>query len=135
MPGRLTLFWRSFAENRGAVVGLVLMGILVIVSALADVLALHSPIEQFREHFLVPPVWQEGGDWAFPLGTDDVGRDMLSRLVHGARLSLHHRLLGGGAGAGHGHDAGADGGLRRGRDRRVHHAADGHLCWCFRRCC
>ena len=57
-------------------------------AALADVLALHSPIEQFREHFLVPPIWQEGGDWAFPLGTDDVGRDMLSRLIHGARLSL-----------------------------------------------
>ena len=88
MPGRLALFWRSFAENRGAVVGLVIMGVLVLVSALADVLALHSPIEQFRQHFLVPPIWQEGGVWDFPLGTDDVGRDMLSRLIYGARLSI-----------------------------------------------
>ena len=88
MPGRLALFWRSFAENRGAVVGLVIMAVLVLVSALADVLALHSPIEQFRQHFLVPPIWQEGGVWDFPLGTDDVGRDMLSRLIYGARLSI-----------------------------------------------
>ena len=88
MPGSLTLFWRSFSENRGAVVGLFLMIILVIVAALADVVAPHSPIEQFREHFLTPPIWQAGGDSAFPLGTDDVGRDMLSRLIYGARLSL-----------------------------------------------
>jgi dipeptide transport system permease protein len=88
MPGRLALFWRSYAENRGAVVGLGLMVALIIISALADVLALHSPIEQFREHFLIPPIWQEGGLWQFPLGTDDVGRDMLSRLIYGARLSI-----------------------------------------------
>jgi dipeptide transport system permease protein len=48
----------------------------------------YSPIEQFRENFLQPPAWVEGGSWAFPLGTDDVGRDMLSRIIHGARLSL-----------------------------------------------
>jgi len=88
MPGRLRLFWRSFAENRGAVVGLLLMITLIVVAALADVLAPHSPIEQFRSNFLTPPLWQTGGDASFPLGTDDVGRDMLSRLIHGARLSL-----------------------------------------------
>ncbi len=88
MPGALALFWRSFAENRGAVVGLAIMGILIAVSILADVISLHSPIEQFRESFLIPPIWQEGGEWSFPLGTDDVGRDMLSRLIYGARLSL-----------------------------------------------
>jgi len=88
MPGRLRLFWRSFAENRGAGVGLLLMITLIVVAALADVLAPHSPIEQFRSNFLTPPLWQTGGDASFPLGTDDVGRDMLSRLIHGARLSL-----------------------------------------------
>ncbi|MET1026888.1 MAG: ABC transporter permease subunit, partial [Dongiaceae bacterium] len=48
----------------------------------------HSAIEQFRDHVLQPPVWQEGGSWTFPLGTDGVGRCVLSRLIFGARLSL-----------------------------------------------
>jgi dipeptide transport system permease protein len=86
--GRLAGFWRSFAENKGAVFGIVLMVVLIIVAVLADGLALHAPTEQFRDHFLTPPAWDAGGDWRFPLGTDDVGRDMLSRLVYGARLSL-----------------------------------------------
>ncbi|HEY0419763.1 MAG TPA: ABC transporter permease subunit [Acetobacteraceae bacterium] len=87
-PGRSALFWRSFSENRGAVLGLGIMIMLVVVAALADMLSLHSPIEQYRTNFLSPPVWADGGSWRFPLGTDDVGRDMLSRLIHGARLSL-----------------------------------------------
>ena len=87
-PGRVRLFWRSFSENRGAVIGLFVMVVLVFLAAFADILAPHSPIEQFREHFLSPPFWQAGADPAFPLGTDDVGRDMLSRLIYGARLSL-----------------------------------------------
>jgi dipeptide transport system permease protein len=88
LPSSLRAFWRSFAENRGAVVGLVVMLLLIVVAILADVIAPHSPIEQFREHFLSPPVWETGGVAEFPLGTDDVGRDMLSRLLYGARLSI-----------------------------------------------
>ena len=88
LPGRWRTFWRSFAENRGAVGGLAVMVVLALVAVFAPVVAPHSPIEQFREHFLTPPLWQAGGDAAFPLGTDDVGRDMLSRLIFGARLSL-----------------------------------------------
>jgi dipeptide transport system permease protein len=87
-PPGLLVFWRAFAENRGAVIGLVIMVALLFIAALAPVLAPHSPIEQFRENFLSPPMWQDGGGSAFPLGTDDVGRDMLSRLMFGARLSL-----------------------------------------------
>ena len=87
-PTSLRVFWKAFAENRGAIVGLGILVLLVLVAALADIVAPHSPIEQFREHFLTPPMWQAGGDPAFPLGTDDVGRDMLSRLIYGARLSL-----------------------------------------------
>ena len=88
MPGTLRLFWRSFAENRGAVVGLAITLFLVVVAVLANVIAPHSPIEQFRDHFLNPPVWEAGGSARFLLGTDDVGRDVLSRLIYGARLSL-----------------------------------------------
>lgn len=88
MPGRFRLFWRSFAENKGAVAGLVVMVILCVLAIFAEIIVPHSPIEQFREAFLTPPAWQEGGSWSFPLGTDDVGRDMFSRLIYGARLSL-----------------------------------------------
>jgi dipeptide transport system permease protein len=42
---------------------------------------------------LTPPAWQAGGTWTYPLGTDDVGRDILSRLIYGSRLSLFVGLL------------------------------------------
>lgn len=87
-PGPLREFWSYFSENRGAVMGMWFVVGLTIVAILADVIAPHSPIEQYRAHFLQPPVWQEGGSWQFILGTDAVGRDMLSRLIHGARFSL-----------------------------------------------
>ncbi len=87
MSAALT-FWRSFAVNRGAVLGLAVMLGLVVLAVLADIAAPYSPIEQFRDSLLTPPVWQEGGTWHYPLGTDDVGRDILSRLIFGARLSL-----------------------------------------------
>ncbi|WP_050528634.1 ABC transporter permease subunit [Pseudorhodobacter aquimaris] len=88
-PGRLTEFWHYFRENRGAVFGLWVFAIFVAVAILADVIAPHDPTEQFRQHLLQPPFWQEGGTTAFLLGTDAVGRDMLSRLLHGARYSFY----------------------------------------------
>jgi len=87
-PGRGRLLWRAYAENRGAVAGLGLMVVLVLLAIFADLVAPHAPAQQFRDHLLTPPVWQNGGSWTFPLGTDDVGRDILSRLLYGARLSL-----------------------------------------------
>ena len=81
-------FWHYFSESRGAVIGLVVVILLVLMAVFADVIAPHPPYEQYREHFLAPPVWQEGGSWTFVLGTDAVGRDMLSRIIFGARFSL-----------------------------------------------
>lgn len=92
-PGPLREFWQDFSRNKGALVGLIVVALLVFVAVFADVVAPHSPIEQFRDHVLVPPAWQQGGTWLFPLGTDDIGRDILSRLIHGARLSLFIGLL------------------------------------------
>ncbi len=80
--------WLSLRANRGAMAGLAILVVLAFLAIFANVVAPHSPIEQFRENFLQPPAWAEGGSWSFPLGTDDVGRDVLSRLIHGARLSL-----------------------------------------------
>ncbi len=87
-PGPLREVWGAFVENKGAVAGLAVIVTVAFVAIFADLLALHSPIEQFREALLVPPVWQAGGRWAHPLGTDDIGRDILSRLIYGARLSM-----------------------------------------------
>ncbi|MFT6224150.1 MAG: dipeptide transport system permease protein [Paracoccaceae bacterium] len=92
-PGRLNEFWHYFKENRGAVVGLWVFAAFVFVALLADIIAPYDPTEQFRDYLLQPPVWQEGGSWAFPLGTDVVGRDMLSRLIHGARFSFYIGII------------------------------------------
>jgi len=86
---RLREFWHYFSENTGAVAGLSIVVILVLLAIFAEAVAPHSPIEQYRGHFLKPPVWMAGGSWEFVLGTDAVGRDILSRLIHGARYSLY----------------------------------------------
>lgn len=84
----LTDFWFYFRQNRGAVVGLWIFLGLVLLALFAQVLAPHDPTQQYRDALLVPPAWQEGGRSDFLLGTDAVGRDMLSRLIYGAQYSL-----------------------------------------------
>lgn len=81
-------FWSYFSENKGAVAGLFFFLGVVIVAILADFIAPHAPNQQFRDALLQPPFWENGGDTRFLLGTDAVGRDILSRLIHGARFSL-----------------------------------------------
>lgn len=85
---RFQEFWYYFKENKGAVVGLIIVSVFLLMALLANFIAPYSPSEQFRDFALQPPVWQEGGSWQFILGTDVVGRDMLSRLIHGARYSF-----------------------------------------------
>lgn len=84
----LAEFWFYFRQNRGAVAGLFIFVLLVLTAIFAAVLAPHDPTAQYRDALLLPPVWQDGGRAAFLLGTDAVGRDMLSRLIFGAQYSL-----------------------------------------------
>jgi len=86
-------FWSYFAENRGAVVGLVILLLVCLMALLANVLAPYGADDQFRDALLQPPGWAEGGSWAFPLGTDAVGRDILSRIIYGSRYSLSVGLI------------------------------------------
>ena len=87
-PSPLREFWYYFRENRGAVFGFWFFCAFVFCAAFAPWLSPFDPTEQFREFILQPPVWQEGGSWTFPLGTDPLGRDMLSRLISGSRYSF-----------------------------------------------
>jgi dipeptide transport system permease protein len=84
----LAELWSSFSENKGAVAGLVVIVVIIAVAVLAPFVAPHSPVQQFREFVKLPPFWMEGGNLDFPLGTDAVGRDILSRIIYGARISL-----------------------------------------------
>lgn len=74
--------WRAIGPG-----GLVVAA-LVLVALLAPVLAPHSLTAFDLTHRLSPPIWDTGGDWNHPLGTDALGRDVLSRILHGARTSL-----------------------------------------------
>ncbi len=87
-PGPLLAFWQAFRENRGAVGGLVILGMIIFCAVFADFIAPHDPLEQFRGFTKLPPAWFDAGDGRFLLGTDALGRDVLSRLMHGARISL-----------------------------------------------
>src|SRR5580658_9817672 len=87
-PSPLASFWAAFRENKGAVFGLAVFAVIVLLALAANVVAPHSPIEQFRDAVRAPPVWDAGGSWRFVFGTDGDGHDMLSRLIFGARVSL-----------------------------------------------
>ena len=81
-------FWGYFCANRGAVAGLLVVTLVLLLALFAPLLAPFAPDLTDNTVFLKPPVWQAGGSSAHWLGTDAIGRDMLSRLMYGARLSL-----------------------------------------------
>jgi len=87
-PGPLREFWGYFSGNHGAVLGLVIVIAVLSMAAFANFLAPYPPDLTNNDAFLRPPVWQSGGSTAYLLGTDAIGRDILSRLIYGARLSL-----------------------------------------------
>ena len=81
-------FWFYFSASKTAVAGLFFLIGVVLMAIFADVISPHLPAEQYRDFTEIPPAWMEGGQIRFFLGTDYAGRDMLSRIIHGARLSL-----------------------------------------------
>jgi dipeptide transport system permease protein len=87
-PTPLAAFWRAFSENRGAVVGLFVVCLVVLLGVFAPFLTAYDPLEQYRDAVKLPPIWAQGGNWSHWLGTDPLGRDMWSRLIFGSRLSI-----------------------------------------------
>jgi peptide/nickel transport system permease protein len=74
-------------HNRNLPIGLAVLVVVGIVGLLAQWMSPHDPVDQNLLARLQPPFWDHG-DLAYPLGTDGLGRDQLSRLIHGARISL-----------------------------------------------
>ncbi|QPC42398.1 ABC transporter permease [Kaustia mangrovi] len=78
----------NFAGNRMALAAAAVVGIFVVLAVFAPLIAPQDPNETDLFRRLQPPVWMAGGDWAYPLGCDGLGRDILSRIVYGARISI-----------------------------------------------
>jgi peptide/nickel transport system permease protein len=85
--GRRTI-WQRLWPNKALTVGGVLLLTILLLAVFAPWLSPHDPYMQDLAYRTVPPVWYDKGVWLHPLGTDQLGRDYLSRLFYGARISL-----------------------------------------------
>jgi ABC-type dipeptide/oligopeptide/nickel transport system permease subunit len=79
---------RRLARSWTGVLGLALFALLVICALFAEQIAPHDPTDQNLRLSKQPPAWVEGGSWDYPLGTDNLGRDLYSRIIYGSRVSL-----------------------------------------------
>ena len=80
--------WRRALAHRSVLLAAALLAPLILVAVVAPIIAPHDPYAQDLTHRIVPPSWMEGGRPDHILGTDHLGRDYLSRLLYGARVSL-----------------------------------------------
>jgi len=80
--------WLSLRSNRGAMAALTVILLLILCALTAPLIAPNDPVAQDVNRSLLPPAWDAGGLWQFPLGTDSIGRCILSRIIYGSRLSL-----------------------------------------------
>jgi len=88
MEHPLIEFWRHFSENKGAVFGLSLIIFFSFLAIFAPLLAPFDPTNIDATNLRIPPVFSNGGSPSYFFGTDDVGRDLLSRLIYGAQISM-----------------------------------------------
>ena len=80
--------WRKLARNPAAIAGALILLVVIGAAVAAPYVAPHDPARQSLIRRFTPPLWVPGGNAAYPLGTDQVGRDILSRIIYGARISL-----------------------------------------------
>lgn len=93
-PSPRQILRRRTLGHKGFLIGAAVLAFITAAALLAPVLAPHDPYRQDLSRRMINPVWHADGSWAHPLGTDNLGRDYLSRLMYGARISL---LIGGAA--------------------------------------
>lgn len=84
---------RLISKSKSAIIGLTLLLFSITMALLAPVLAPYDPGEQNLDARLQPPAWLDGGSLQHPLGTDHLGRDILSRIIFGSRISLLVALI------------------------------------------
>ncbi|KZZ28979.1 glutathione ABC transporter permease [Sulfitobacter sp. HI0082] len=89
---RRQVWWKALLRDRAAALALIVLVGITLAAVFAPVLAPHDPYEGTRA-VMQPPVWAERGNWSHILGTDGQGRDILSRLLYGTRLTLLIGLL------------------------------------------
>ncbi len=87
-PGRRRILLRRIVGHKGFLAGATILLAIVTVALAAPLVAPYDPYEQNLDKRLIPPIRHEEGTWSHPLGTDGLGRDYLSRLVYGSRISL-----------------------------------------------
>jgi len=80
--------WRKLVRNPGAIAGALILLTVIVAAVAAPYVAPHDPARQSLIRRFTPPLWVQGGNSAYPLGTDQVGRDILSRIIYAARISL-----------------------------------------------
>jgi len=88
VPSRLGELWRSLRRGTGALLGAGLLLVMLLGAILAPLVSPHDPVQAEITQRLRPPVWTERGTAENLLGTDQLGRDVLSRTIHGSRISL-----------------------------------------------
>ena len=80
--------WRKLARNPAALAGALILLAVIGAAVFAPYVSPQDPARQSLIRRFTPPLWAHGGSLAYPLGTDQVGRDILSRIIYGARVSL-----------------------------------------------
>ncbi len=85
---------RLLFRDRSGTIGMALFLLFIIAAVFAPVLAPHDPLQQNLRAAKQPPVWAAEGTWEYPLGTDNLGRDTLSRIIYGSRVSVYVGFFG-----------------------------------------
>ncbi|MFK9090289.1 ABC transporter permease [Bacillus salipaludis] len=91
IKGKQNSLWRwskLLLQSKTGTLGFIIVLLVILVSIFADVIAPHDPAQNNLGDMLKPPVWLDGGSSTYILGTDNLGRDMLSRIIYGTRVSL-----------------------------------------------
>ncbi len=92
MNSKFAEVFNEMKKNKGAMIGLGLIIFFFLLAIFAPLISPYSP-EKVTNQFSIPPMWVESGSSTFIFGTDDVGRDLLSRIIYGSRISMLYGLL------------------------------------------